>query len=263
MKNTVVFQEGDGIGNDRKFLLDTRSSGKIVFGLDGSPRFQSSGGAYTTFQNLPAAALAAGKDDLLITLGTGTEVIARSATSGGVNVKTQVTSPADNDNALLIPVAANGMFAPLSAAAQPRFRCGVKLTQITELQFGAGLDENITSPIGSATAGDGAQFIFDPTNELTLGAAANWIAAMKVAGADTYVNTAIPVVAGRYYELEVVYGADRIPKFYIDGVLVATGAAAGTANAQIGAVIGVQISGTPSGQKDFDCVFVEVQRNIG
>lgn len=262
MKSTVIFQEGSGVNDDRKFLISSNGPGIIRLGLDGSPQFNSAAGGYTNFQNIPSTTMTAGKDELLITLGTGTEVVARSS-RGGINLKTQASTPADNDNALLIPVAGNGLFAPISAAAQPRFRTAVRLSQITQLQFGAGLDENITTPIGSATTGDGAQFIFDPTNELTLGAAANWIAAMKVAGADTYVNTGVPVVAGKYYELEIVYGADRIPKFYIDGVLVATGAAAGTDAAIVGAVIGLQCSGTPDTQKDFDCLYVQVGRSVG
>lgn len=262
MKNTVIFQEGSGVNDDRKFLISSNGPGTILFGLDGSPRFHSIAGGFTRFANPPGTSMTAGKDELLITLGTGTEVVARS-TKGGINVKTQASTPADNDNAMLIPVAGNGMYAPITAAAQPRFRAAVKLTQITQLVFGAGLDENITSPIGSATAGDGAQLIFDPADEFSLGAPANWIAALKVAGVDTYIDTGVPVVAGKYYELEIVYGADRKPKYYIDGVLVATGATAGTATTIVGAVVGLQCSGTPDTQKDFDCLYVEVDRQVG
>jgi len=262
MKNTIIFQEGQGQQDDRKYLLPSNGPGTISFKADGTPNFRPISAGFTAFDVLPSTTAAAGANQLLVSLGTSTEVIARSAT-GGVNVKSQASTPADDDNAMLIPVAGNAMFAPITAVARPRFRTLVKLTQINQLQFGAGLDENITTPIGSATTGDGAQFIFDPENELTLGAATKWIAAQKIAGADTYVNTGVTVVAGKYYELEIALGADKIPLYYINGALVATGAAALTGTSPIGAVIGLQCSGTPDTQKDFDCVYVAVERFIG
>lgn len=218
--------------------------------------------ARTVFDNLPAAAAAAGNDNLLLSLGTGTEVIARAA-KGGTNVKTQASTPADNDNAMLIPVASSSMFVPLTAVTQPRFKARVRLSQITELVFGAGLDQNITSPILAATANEGASFYFDPASELAVANAANWNLALKVAGVVTYVDSGIQVLTGVDYELMIVYGADLKAQYFINGTKVGTAA---TANSQVtlGAVVGVQINaGSPAGQKDFDARFVTVERFVG
>lgn len=216
----------------------------------------------TVFDLLPAAAAAAGSDGSLLTLGTGTEVIARAA-KGGVNVKTQVTTPADNDNAMLIPVGSSSMFVPLTAVSQPRFKARVRLTQITELVFGAGLDQNITSPILAATGNEGASFYFDPASELVVASAVNWNLALKVGGVVTYVDSGVAVATGRDYELMIVYGVDLKAQYYIDGVLVGTAATANAA-ATLGAVVGVQINAaSPAGQKDFDARFVTVERFPG
>lgn len=222
--------------------------------------------ARTVFNNLPAASLAAGKDEMLVSLGTGTEVIARS-TKGGVNVKTQASSPADNDNAMLVAVAANAMNCIITSASKPRFSCRVALTQITELFASLGMDENLTDPNPAGTAGDGAKFLFDPGKELNAAAAtgteANWVMTQKKAGADTYTDTGVPVIAGREYELEIAWGADLKPEYYIDGKLVGTGVA-NTANAVVGVVCGVQINAaSPAGQKDIDIRYISLERSIG
>lgn len=239
---------------------------RIINDAKNNLRAQSLFAAVDVFNLLPAASATAGKDDLMFTVGTGTEVIAR-ATKGGINVKTQASTPADNDNAILIPATSSNMYTALTAVSQPRFTTRVNLTQITELFFSAGFDENITSPDPAGTAGDGAKFYFDPAGEnstgLAAGTRANWILSHKIAGADTFIDSGIPVQIARDYELEIQYGVDLKPTYYIDGVNVGTGAA-GTTTAVIGAVIGVQINaGSPAGQKDFDVRYVMVERFIG
>lgn len=259
----VILRKGDDVGQDRQETVVVNPFSRLFVGFDGKVRSISSHAMLTFFNLLPAAAVAAGSEKELVSLGTGTEVIARS-TKGGVNVKTQASSPADNDNAMLIGIANTASQVPLTAAAQPKFSTRIAMTQIAELVFGAGLDENITSPIGNATAGDGAQFLFDPTNEQVTGVAnyaTNFILAQKVAGADTYQDSGIAVNAGRFYELAVEYGADLKPRFYIDGVLVGTGVA-GTSGGNVHPVIGVQVAGTGA-QKDFDCQYVAVERLLG
>lgn len=227
--------------------------------------------ALSVFNNLPnATSAAAGKDDLFISLGVGTEVIAR-ATKGGINVKTQVTSPANADDALITGLANNGTNVPLTAAAQPRFATRVNLSQITLQLFSATFDETITSADPTASAGDGAGFVFDSTGAIHgLGAAANpnWLMYQKVAGADVFVDTGIPVVAGVDYDLECAYDQSLIPSFLLNGNLVGgpstTGIIAGTSGHVLGFLAGVKIidGGTPV-QHDFDCRFISVERFIG
>jgi len=266
MKNVSLLLKGSSGDVDRIHEPVALQHGSLGFDGASNARVLSPWGFFTTFPLLPAAAVAAGTEKMLITLGTGTEVIARAA-KGGVNVKTQATTPADNDNALLIAIATTDSVVPVSAKSKIRFATRVNLTQITFVQFGAGLDVNLTSPLGVATANDGAQFLFDPTDELGLVAAnamvaANFVCAMKVAGVDTYKNSGVKVVAGVDYELAIEIGVDLIPRYYINGVLVATGASALTDGVSLGVVIGNQISGTAA-QKDFDCRYVSLERQIG
>lgn len=262
-QKVILLRSGDDIAQNRQQILEVTPFSGLVVGWDGNFKSVALHGLLTFFRLLPAAAVAAGSEKELVTLGTATEVIARS-TKGGVNVKTQASSPADNDNAMLIGIANTASQVPLTAAAKPKFGTRVSLTQIAELAFGAGLDENITSPIGSATAGDGAQFLFDPTNEQATGVAnyaTNFILAQKVAGADTYIDSGVAVIAGQFYDLAIEYGADLKPRYYINGVLVGTGVA-GTSGGNVHPVIGVQVAGTGA-QKDFDCQYVSVERSLG
>jgi len=124
-------------GSDRSETLLTPPQSTVEINSLGKGRAPSLYRCRTVFELLPAAAVAAGKDAYLLTLGTGTEVLARAA-KGGVNVKTQATTPADNDNHMLIPVASSMMIVPITAVSQPRFGTRVNLTQITELIFSAG-----------------------------------------------------------------------------------------------------------------------------
>ncbi len=268
MKKVILFTEGSVGEKDKRFAL-TAAPNSQLFMLHDGPRFIPATSGFTAFSLVPAlTSLAAGKDPLLVTIGTGTEIPALTP-RGGVNIKTQATSPADNDNALLIGVAASPSFVTWDAtpatARAPRFRTRVRLSQITELVFGAGLDQNITSPIGSATAGDGVQFLFDPANELATGIATyatNWIIARKINGVDTYVDSGVAVLANVDYELDIRLSSDLKPSFYINGALVHTALTAQTDDVAVGVVIGVQINAaSPAGQKDFDCRYVQLDPN--
>ncbi len=243
--------------------------------------------AFDVFNLLPAAAAAAGSDDLLLSLGTGTEVIAR-ATKGGVNVKTQASTPAASDNSMLKPVANSTMNVPLTAVSQPQFRTRVSITTISDptsdatlvtsaICAFAGLNETTTHVDPTTDAGDGAGFLYAPNpgvggapvalttpTGLAAATALNWIAHQKVAGVDTFIDTGIAVVAGQDYELHVIYGPDLIPLYYINGKLVATGVSAGTTGHTLGVVVGLQImNSTPAGQVDMDVRYVSVGRFLG
>ena len=225
--------------------------------------------AMSVFNLLPnATSAAAGKDDLYVSLGTGTEVIAR-ATKGGINVKTKVSSPANADDAIITGLANNGTSVPLTAVSQPRMFCRVNLSQITLQLFSATLDETFTSADPSASAGDGAGFVFDPTGAisgLTSASYPNWLAYQKIAGVDVYVDSGIAVAAGVEYDLDVSYDAYRIPTCMINGEVVDTTADfdAGTNAAVLTPLVGVKIidGGSPT-QHDFDLRVLSVERLIG
>lgn len=52
-----------------------------------------------------------------------------------------------------------------------------------------------------------------------------FVATYSVGGTDYEIDTGVTVVAATHYVLEVVLDADRVPRFFIDGKLVATGTA--------------------------------------
>jgi hypothetical protein len=223
----------------------------------------------TQFQELPAATtVAAGSDNLTVTTGTGTEVTGRDS-KGRANFKSQATTPADNDNVLLVPAnTTNILNQAVSATAEWRFNAQVTINTITALFFSIGPNENITDADPTGTAGDGAMFFFCPTGAasemavdpgLATAAYANWALAHKVAGADTFAATSIPVVAGREYFLQWVLGTDRKVRFYIDGTLVGIGPAL-TDAAALRFMAGLELTATPGGQKDFSVRGISVFR---
>lgn len=260
---------------------------RLVLDGNSNPVLESLWTCRTVFELLAAAAAAAGSDPYLLSLGTGTEVIARAA-KGGINAKTQASTPASGNDVCLVPVANSSMIVPLTAVSQPRFLTRVNLTQISDgtsdgtlvtsaLMFSAGFNETLTHVDPTQDAGDGAAFLYAPSpgvggtpvalttaTGLAASTLGNWIAHQKVAGADTFIDTGVAVVAGVDYDLSIMYGADLIPLYYINGTLVATGTAVGTTGHSIGVVIGEKICNTtPAGQLDFDCRFVKVARFIG
>lgn len=264
MKKVVLFIKGDKADHDRNYEVPITGQGQIFYLADGSPVFINSGSGFSTFELLPnLTSLAAGKDPQSVMIGTGTEVVTRSA-KGGINIKSQATSPADNDNVILVGVAASPSFTTITAAAPPRFRTRVNLARITLLVFGAGLDENITSPVSSATAGDGASFQFDPLSEVSMvaGQTTNWVLAQKVAGVDTYIDSGVAVLAGVDYDLDIRWNSDRKPLYYINGALVGTGVA-NTADAAVGLNIGGQMNGTPGGLRvDADIRYFAIDTGV-
>lgn len=268
MKKLVLFTEGLGNSDrDKRFSIEADSLSRLVMLPDG-PRMVPFASGFSAFELVPAlTTVAAGKDPIFVTIGTGTEIPAKSV-KGGINLKTQATTPADNDNAILVGVSGAPSFVTWDKTAgsivAPRFRTRVNLTQITELVFGAGLDQNITNPVPSATAGDGAAFYFDPSTEVNTGIAAqttNWILAQKVNGVDTYLDSGVAVKAGVDYELEIKWDDTLVPSYYINGTLVGTGVTQ-TDDIAVGVNIGIQINAaSPAGQKDFYCRYVQLDPN--
>lgn len=276
MSKTIEFQR---TGHDGGAYLDKFTTGEgQTLGLDtnGDAASFSPGDAdlnrqrgglnrltsFTDFEFLPAASLAFGKDPYFIEAGTGTEVITR-ATKGGVNLKSQASTPANDDN---VYIAGNASGHPFLATAITATNLIVLTTRvaintITAMFASIGLNENLTDVDPTGTAGEGAMFVFDPTGEFVSGGSANWHLAHKVDGTDTFTDTGIPVVASQGYELRIEIGTDRKAKFYIDGAYVGTGPAL-TASDSVGVFAGLELTATPGGQKDMDIRYIALSRAI-
>lgn len=272
MKQITFVQHGaDGgpqTSSDRWNTIDAPPLSRgVILDVRSIPRFVALHAGFSAFDLLPAATATAGKDAFTLTLGTGTEVVTR-ASKGGINLQTQASSPATADNALIIGAVGSSLVAiPLRAATMPRFSTRVNLTQITNDTFFAGMDETATGVDPTANAGDGAGFLFNGASLVTttgVTTTTNWILTSKNAGADTFIDSGVPVVAGQDYELEIQWNADLTTSYYINGTLVGTGAA-NLSGAVPNTVVGIQVtqaSGTVL-QKDFDCRYVRVERFIG
>lgn len=198
--------------------------------------------------------------------GTGTE-LQTQATKGGINLKSQVSTPADGDTVFITPdIGSILALLPIRPASTLRFDTIVALNTITALFASVGFNENNTDVDPTGTAGDGAMFVVDPTGEftstLTAAERANWALAHKVNGADTFAATSVPVLAGVDYELVVQIGTDLKPKYYINGELVGTGPVL-TSGDTLAGFLGLELTATPGGQKDMDVRFVSISRGLG
>jgi hypothetical protein len=278
MSRQIDLRSKDAQGADERRLIDL-PPGKLV-GADfnsGLPVAQAGADVlrallhdqalpFTDFALLPAAAVATGSDKLILISGTGTEVIARSAT-GGVNLKSQATTPADGDNIIGVAVSTTAFNAPITAASLIWFATQVSIgaTGFATCFASFGLNENLTDVDPTGTAGEGAMFLYDPTVEVTTGLAtaahANWILCHKVNGTDTFTATDIPVVAGQLYDLDIKIGSDLKAKFYIDGNYVGQGPAL-TSGDTVGVFTGAELTATPDGQVDYDCKSIMLARTV-
>ena len=234
----------------------------------------------TFFDLLPAATVATGSEKQLLLSGTGTEVVTR-APRGGCRITTQATTPADNDQVQLAGVANTNLGLASSAANGP-FRIDglgkivvrgiLSLPSIASHFAAFGLDENITDVDPSGTAGDGVRFVFAPDNATTelavspalssTGLYANWMVHQKIAGADVYFPTNVPVVADRNYDLRIEIDENRKPAFFIDGNLVVGPSqfSAMTADSQMAVMAGVEVTATAAAQKSMDLRYVGAGR---
>lgn len=213
----------------------------------------------------------------LLTLGgTGTvEGLPVRNSLGGATFPTRTTSAAQGDQIFVkgaIGVASNSNFScPIRAGSLMRFRAVANLTTITTIIASVGLNENVTDPDPSGTAGDGAMFLFVPAAskaDLTIVTGftdaqhANWIIAEKVNGVDEYTATSVPVVAGQDYELVIDVGADLLARYYIDGVLVHTGDAL-TSGDILTVFAGVETRATSTIPREIVLRTVELARQWG
>lgn len=223
------------------------------------------GGTLDNFGLLPATAVAASTSKFVTLNGTGTEIIAQ-AVKGGCNIKTQATTPADNDNVFLAAVASTGFHRTIGAGTNLVFDSAVNITSVADGFWSFGLNENVTDVDPTGTAGDGAMFCVDPTGEFATALDAdrvvgNWFAFWKVDGFDYGIDTGIPAQAGVDYHLRIELGADLKPRFYINGDLVATGAAL-TSGDSLKVFAGGELT-TGTNQRDADIRYLYLGQKIG
>lgn len=231
-------------GGDSHLYLPLK--GLDVLGSDGqgNPRTIAGLGAHTFFERLPAAAVAATSDPLVIIAGATTPQIAR-ADKGGVSLKTK-TTPASGNDVIAKPDSNTGLEVKLSSDRQIVATMQVMFPNIAGFFASFGLNENLTDVQPSGTAGEGAHFLFDPGETITTGLTtaehANWILAHKVNGVDTWTATSVPVIADKEYELKIFINKDLKAEYYINGTLVGTGPAL-TSGDTVFTFAGLEITG--------------------
>jgi hypothetical protein len=269
MKSQTLVKEAVGPAKDR---LDTFefNDGAIATPVNGSVKGRVISefcpqrlGAWTAFELIPATSVAAGSDKLTVLSGTSTEVIARVAT-GGVRLTTQASTPADDDNVMLAAAANSYFNRVVTATSRLRFVSRVKIPTITSILASVGLNENLTDPDPTGSAGEGAMFLFDPDETVTTGLTSaqhdNWILAHKVNGTDTFTATSIPVVADQDYVLEIEIDEDLKANFYINGEYVGIGPAL-TSGDTVAVYAGCETN--TAGQRSLDVRYLGLAAEIG
>ncbi len=225
--------------------------------IDTSKRFKY----FNNFPLPPAASTALTTDTQFLTDGTGTEVVAMSL-RGGVNLKTQATTPATGDYVALVPTTTCLVNKCLGSARSPTWRARVCLSQITLQAFSCGMIQTANarlSPDPTVETADGVRFIHDPTNAYSSGKnTANWLICTTVNSVETWYDTGMLAVAATDVEFAIRVDDQRIPHYLINGLEVYAGPQLQDAKLFIPqAVVKVIDAGTPV-QHDFDIRFVEV-----
>lgn len=201
--------------------------------------------SFTYFELLPVitTVVATAEPRFLVVGTSAVSADVLQSTTGGIKMSTH---GGNNDITSIGAIAATGMVLPISATSLIRFRTRVMLELLTTELVAVGLNQTRASADvdPTASAGEGATFVFDPGKVITTGLAAgaenNWILAWKINGVDSFADSGIPVVALRDYDFRIEIGTDLKPLFYIDEVLVGTGGALATASATVGPLIGVK-----------------------
>lgn len=261
--------EGILIGEDEWRQVPIAEGGTIGIDGIGNPIINPPLTYRTNFPLPPAATITVATDTQTITTGVGTEVVARAA-KGGVNIKTQVTSPTEGDNAIVTGAPGSGLASGLvNATSQLRFATRVAITDLGTAMFSAGLNQTNTDVDPSGAAGDGAMFLYNASPDdlttatgLTVAQHANWVLASKVAGVDSYQATNVPVIAGVEYDLVIEIGTDLKADFYINGALVGTGPAL-TTGATLISMVGIEGMEFTTTQRGFDVRYIQLGRQIG
>jgi len=222
------------------------------------PRISS----FTSFELLPASAVAAGTDKLtFINTGATPGTLAR-ATKGGISYP---TGGASGNASVLTGVSATAFRPTITATSKVIFAARVSIPTITNVlvQVGLGQAPSATDP-GAANSGtDSAEFFFDPANALASGlgttALGNWLVRWRSAsGTVTYRDTGVPVVAGHDYNLAIAFNDSIQPVFLINRDIRAVGVALATGIVMI-PQFGVKTS--TAAARSFECRFAKVGRD--
>lgn len=219
-----------------------------------------------TFPLLPVtSAVTAASDKIYLVTGTNAANadVTQDAAEGGINVATHGSSA---DQTMLAGIASTRAQNQINAGSRIVFEARVCVNQLTACFGSVGLNENVTDPDPTGTAGEGAMFLFDPTDVglttdtgLTAAQHANWVLCHKVNGADTFTATSVPIIAGKDYTLRINIGADLKALFYIDDVLVGTGPAL-TSGDSVRSFLGIEA--TAGAVKSFDVRYVLSGRRL-
>lgn len=218
---------GRGYPSGHRFF--NRAGGKeyFNFGIEQSSLHVSDGVNYQIYDELfllrPAlqAANAYGKNTNFDVVGTNmTTALSTLSTTGGINV---ATAGASADQSILLPTLIAGQSA-LSAilwntAKAIRFEANIKtLANITALQIWAGF--KLTNTPVTVTDNDQTMFRYQDTVN-----SGKWQIIDSNNNTDNVNDSGVTVAINTRYHLVIQVDINRIPRYYINGVLVGTGAA--------------------------------------
>lgn len=266
--NTILIQSRQGVLGSP----NSDSQENVTILPESRNRYGAGGGTVNVpiisftdvFGLLPAAAVAAGTDTYTKLIGSNTPLAAQ-ATKGGLTLTTGGTN---TNQAGAAGVATTVFQLPITANGMMVFRARVNVPSLTAVAYySCGLNQNPTDVDPTATAGEGVTLIADPTNALTgtTGATAaqalNWIMASKVAGADTFIFTGIPILAGIETGIKIQLNADLTATVTVEGITAGTSPALATASATLSALVGVRTLATATATMDVR--YVEMGRLIG
>ena len=173
----------------------------------------------------------------------GTSALVTHDANGGILL---TTAGADGDEIIIVPHVNTDVSGwksrTLLTDASPYFRAKVRTQgSITKAILWAGL--KLTNTEVKATDDD--QCYFRAEDDVTSG---NWEIINSRAGTDVSSDSALLPVINTDYELEIFVDAARVPRCFINGVLVLTGAALTTAIALL-PFVGVAADGATPGAK--------------
>lgn len=155
------------------------------------------------------------------------EILGTNATSDDVTISAEgglkvETDGGANDQVIILPHLTNTTAwrqVTWGSDQQTEWSCHIKTgSAITATTIWAGL--KLTNTLTMATDADQVYFMYAPATN-----SGKWEAIYSIANADVAANTGVTVAVDTEYHLRIVINAARVPKFYINGVLVATGTA--------------------------------------
>jgi hypothetical protein len=121
----------------------------------------------------------------------------------------------------------------------------INLPAITNLEVYCGLC--LTNALDLTTDADQAVFSFVPASS------ANWKANTSIGGTDTAYDTGLAAAASTEYRLGIRISSTRVPRFYINGVKYATGAAL-TLGVNLLPMLKVKTTATATASADYRAV---------